>query len=121
MLVHAYHFELMHSLIKVKLKGDHRQKLTVLDRKSLVNGTTVTVSKDYMVRILTEGKCRPKKLSQYVLNQLVSIINYPDWNAFLRANPVPANEYMKLFKPISKKRLAAVVEKRLQELKNQQP
>lgn len=94
------------------MKGCHRIKLTCADRKSLVKSKQVTCSEGHILKVLNEGDKVLLAHSQYTLNEIIATVDYEDWNAFLRANPVP--EGLPNFKP--NKRLTDAIEKRIKEL-----
>ena len=116
MYVLPYHFRLMRCLIRLKVKGDYRIRLTCADRIALVENLKLDVSKSYIVKILSEGDSMTTNLSQYVLNQLANSVGYADWNAFLRANPIPESKYKLLSRRRYKRVLNELVEQRITEL-----
>ncbi len=83
---------------------------------ALVENLNLKVSKGYIVKVLSEGDRKITSLSQFVLDQLAHAIDYTDWNAFLRDNPVPNGKYEALLKSTAKKVLNALVEQRILEL-----
>ena len=117
MFIHPYHLRLMHALIRKKVKGDHRIKLTVADREQLVDTMQLSISKSHIVKVLNEGKRKPVSLSQHTLDQVVRVVDHENWNAFLQTNPVPSQYFYKLMSCKSKTLLSSLVETRILELK----
>ena len=104
-----------------QLKGDYRIPLTCADRQKLVDGHKLQVSKSYILKVLSEGQCAPKQLSQFLLDGLMRCVGLEDWNDFLRQNPVPEALYAKPQRVKFKKKLKLLVEARMAELKHVAP
>ena len=120
MFVHPYHFGLMRCRIRQKLKGDHRLRLSCADRVALVRDNKLKVSDSYIVKVISEADRRAGNLSQHVLDQLAHAIGHADWNGFLRTNPIPDGQFQQLLKAKFKKRLDALVEQRMADLRAEQ-
>ena len=116
--IHPYHKLLLRCHVRQKIKGNFRLKLTCADRESLIDCEKIVMSKDHIVKVLNEKKVEPLNLSQYVLDQLASCVDYEDWNAFLRANPRPTELYGKMHKSTREKRTEELVMQRMEKLTN---
>ncbi|MCF8463893.1 MAG: hypothetical protein K9G41_03570 [Flavobacteriales bacterium] len=109
----------MRCLIRKKVKGDHQIPLTCADRVALVKEHKLQVSEHYILKVLSESNNLFQNHSQYILDQVVGIIDYKVWNEFLRKNPIPEAFYCKKRGRKSKKLLHEAVEQRLKELSEQ--
>ncbi len=116
MFTHPYHFRLMRLLVRKKVKGDHRIPLTCADRVELVEEEKVDLSRDHILKVLTESDSPPQNHIQRALNEVVRLIGYKDWNEFLRKNPLPAAFYCKKRGRKPKNMIPDAVEQRLKEL-----
>jgi len=74
----------------------------------------------YIVKVISEADRRAGNLSQHVLDQLAHAIGHADWNGFLRTNPIPDGQFQQLLKAKFKKRLDALVEQRMADLRAEQ-
>lgn len=118
MMVHPYHYQLMRCLIRQKVKGDHRIPLTCADRQELVDKWHLRISKNHILKVLSEGDRACCQLSQFVLNELMRCVDYEDWNDFLRQNPVPEGQFDELQRVRAKKKVQQAVELRMAELRS---
>jgi hypothetical protein len=116
MFTHSYHFRLMRYLVRKKVKGDHRIPLTCADRVELVEEEKLLVSKDLILKVLTESDNPNLNHRQFALNEVVRLIDYKDWNDFLRKNPLPEAFYCKKRGRKPKNMILDAVEQRLKEL-----
>lgn len=107
----------MRCLVRQKVKGDHRIPLTCADRRELADKQQLRISKDHLMKVLSEGDRAPRQLSQFVLDELVRYAGHEDWNDFLRQNPVPDGQFYKLMRKRADRQVQLAVEARLAELR----
>ena len=110
MMVHPFHYRLLKYMIRKKMKGDHRALLSCADRLDYLKEHGLKLSETLIKRILCEDGLPPPSLLQHTLNELVRGVGYRDWNAFIRANPVPEG----LPPNIKKKKLEMQLEESVQ-------
>lgn len=116
MRITSYHFQLMRCHIRHKIKGDFRLTLSSADRKSLIDDHHLAISKSYIVRVLNEKGQERLNLSQHVLDELSRCVDYSDWNAFLRTNPLPPELHATMSQSKRNKRTSKLVAQRMEQL-----